>query len=67
MFRRPRGGECTFVRKDYIEAKDIFVRLKDGMESDLYNDLVVSFAKIFSKDNQRFDEQRFFNDCGVSE
>lgn len=67
ILRRPRGGECTFVRNDYLEAKDIFIRVKDDMDKDLYNDLVLSFAKIFSKDNQRFDEQRFFNDCGIDQ
>ena len=59
ILRRPRGGECTFVRDDYIQATDIFTKVKDSLQEDVYNYLVFEFAKLFSKDNQRFDHKRF--------
>lgn len=66
VLKRPRGGECTFVRDDYIEATMIFTRAKDSIDSDIYNYLVFEFAKLFSKDNQRFDHQRFLTNTGYS-
>jgi hypothetical protein len=59
VLKRPRGGECTFVRNDYSEATNIFTRVKDSIDEDVYNYLVFEFAKLFSKDNQRFDYERF--------
>jgi hypothetical protein len=59
VLRRPRGGECVFVRDDYTQAAAIFTKVKDSIHEDMYNYLVFEFAKLFSKDNQRFDHQRF--------
>jgi len=59
VLKRPRGGECTFVRDDYIDATMIFTRAKDSIDTDIYNYLVFEFARLFSKDNQRFNHERF--------
>lgn len=59
VLRRPRGGECVFVRDDYTQATSIFTRVKDSLDEEVYNYLVFEFAKLFSKDNQRFDYERF--------
>jgi hypothetical protein len=66
VLRRPRGGECTFVRDDYLEASMIFSRAKDSINEDIYNYLVYEFAKLFSKDNQRFQVERFLTDLGYT-
>lgn len=66
ILKRPRGGECTFVRDDYIEATAVFVGLKDSIEEQTYNHLVFEFARIFSKDNQRFDHERFLTHTGYT-
>jgi len=63
---RPRGGECTFVRDDYHKAKDIFLIAKENVPIEEYNYLVYEFAKLFSKDNQRFAPDRFLTDTGYT-
>lgn len=59
VLRRPRGGECVFVRQDYHEATEIIKKLKDKVSEEVYDYLVREFGKLFSKDNQRFDYERF--------
>lgn len=66
ILKRPRGGECTFVRDDYIEATAIFNGVKNDIEEQAYNNLVFEFAKLFSKDNQRFDHERFLANTGYT-
>lgn len=66
VLKRPRGGECTFVRDDYIEATAIFSFVKASIPEDTYNHLVFEFAKMFSKDNQRFDHERFLARTGYT-
>jgi hypothetical protein len=58
--KRPRGGECTFVRDDYNRISQILMETKSHLNADPYNNLVLGFAKLLSKDNQRFDQERFF-------
>ena len=60
ILKRPVGGECTFLKKDYIEAEEILLGLKKDMPEETYVKLVTKFAKLFSKDNIRFDHVRFF-------
>lgn len=66
VLKRPRGGECVFVRDDYIEATIIFNEAKEGIPENNYNQLVFKFAKLFSKDNQRFDHERFLDHTGYT-
>jgi exopolysaccharide biosynthesis predicted pyruvyltransferase EpsI len=66
ILHRPRGGECTFVRDDYHKAKDIFLAAKENVPIEEYNYLVYEFAKLFSKDNQRFVPERFLDDTGYT-
>jgi hypothetical protein len=66
ILKRPRGGECTFVRDDYIEATAIFTSVKDSIPETSYNQIVFEFGKLFSRDNQRFNHERFFVDTGYT-
>ena len=66
ILRRPRGGECTFVRQDYNDATAILLALNGPIEQDHYNYLVYEFGKLFSKDNQRFDHKRFLVNLGYT-
>jgi len=66
ILRRPRGGECVFVRDDYNKLSEIFNSVKDGVDPDKYNYLVLESARLFSKDNQRFDPERFFVNTGYT-
>jgi hypothetical protein len=64
--RRPIGGECVFVREDYVKLSKIYTDIKDSISQDGYNHLVLESAKLLSKDNQRFDPKRFFVDTGYT-
>ena len=66
VLKRPRGGECVFVRDDYTELSKIFRNIKDGVDQDKYNYLVLESARLLSKDNQRFSPERFFVDTGYT-
>jgi hypothetical protein len=66
VLRRPRGGECTFVRQDYNDATAILLALNGTIEQDHYNYLAYEFGKLFSKDNQRFDHKRFLVNLGYT-
>lgn len=58
--KRPKGGECVFIRQDYIDVSELILKIKDKINKEDYQRFVLGMAKIFSKDNLRFDEQRFF-------
>jgi hypothetical protein len=66
VLKRPRGGECIFVRDDYNKLSEIFNNIKGSTDEDKYNYLVLESAKLFSKDNQRFDYKRFFINTGYT-
>ena len=62
VLRRPRGGECVFHREQYYKAAVILSETNGKMDTDSYNKLVYEFAKLFSKDNQRFQVERFLTE-----
>lgn len=59
VLTRPRGGECVFHREQYHEATIIIGKMWSKTDTDSYNELIYDFAKLFSKDNQRFEVERF--------
>lgn len=65
ILKRPRGGECTFVKNDYIEAEKILLSIKEYLNKEQYKRIVNEFAQLFSKDNIRFDTVRFFKKTGT--
>jgi hypothetical protein len=64
--RRPRGGECVFVRQDYYDATEIIKKLNGEIAEEHYNYLAYEFGKLFSKDNQRFNHDRFLENLGYT-
>lgn len=66
VLRRPRGGECVFHREQYYKATVILSETWSKMDTDSYNKLVYEFAKLFSKDNQRFQVDRFLTELGYT-
>lgn len=64
VLRRPRGGECTFVREDYHKTSQILKSVIGRIPTESHRYLAVEFAKLFSKDNQRFDSSRFLVELG---
>jgi|TARA_B110000977_G_scaffold199703_1_gene287894 hypothetical protein len=67
VLRRPRGGECVFHREQYYKISEILLKCSGSMDTSDYNRMVYDFAVVFSKDNQRFDVERFLADLGYSE
>lgn len=61
ILKRPPGIDPRFMRKEYIEISEIIRELKDKTDKDAYEKFVINIARLFSKDNPRFDEQRFYN------
>lgn len=66
VLRRPRGGECGFERAQYYKVSDILNVSKPKIDEEVFNYLTHEFAKLFSKDNQRFQVDRFFTDLGYT-
>ena len=64
VLRRPRGGECVFHREQYRQITEILGNVADKIEREEYNYLVIELAKLFSRDNQRFNEERFLENVG---
>lgn len=64
VLRRPRGGECVFHREQYHQITEILGNIADKVQQDDYNYLVLELAKLFSRDNQRFNEERFLQNVG---
>lgn len=66
VLRRPRGGECTFERAQYYQISDIINAVKPKVDEEAFNYLAYEFAKLFSKDNQRFNPERFLETLGYT-
>ena len=64
ILRRPRGGECTFIRDDYHKASQILKNVVGRIPEDAHRQISLDFAKLFSRDNQRFDPSRFLVELG---
>ena len=66
VLRRPRGGECVFHRQQYHDITEILLKASDSCSNEMYNYVVYEFAKLFSKDNQRFNVDRFLENLGYT-
>lgn len=63
VLKRLTGGDCTFVREDYHRSAEILAGLEDGPKKD---EAIRDFALLFSKDNIRFDIERFATNAGAT-
>lgn len=66
VIKRPPGIDPVFMRSTYIEISNILKKVKDYLSIEIYEELVLEIAKIFARDNQRFDSERFFINLGIS-
>ena len=53
------------TRKDYVAVSEILSDYAEVMPPEEYLDLVRDFALMMKSDNDRFDNTRFFEACGV--
>jgi hypothetical protein len=65
VLKRPKAGESTFIKDDYIKIGRIIKLIRKHLPEDIYVKLVNDFSELFSKDNQRFDQERFFKDLTI--
>lgn len=64
--KRPRGGECVFERVQYYKVVEILNATKQKIDEESFNYLAFEFGKLFSKDNQRFQVERFLTELGYT-
>ena len=67
VLKRPPAGECSYVKKNYVEAADLLKSFKKELTDQQYTRLVKGFALIFAQDNIRFNPSRFFQDANCEE
>lgn len=65
VLRRPRGGECVFHREQYHQITEVLSKVKNEVDEQAWDYMTHELARIFSKDNQRFNEERFLSALGV--
>lgn len=65
VLSRPRGGECVFHREQYHQITELMAKVRESVEPAAWDYLTHELARIFSKDNQRFNEERFLSALGV--
>jgi hypothetical protein len=51
------------TRKDYVATAEILNSYGTEIRTDVLEDLVQDFIEMFSADNERFDSDRFWEEC----
>jgi hypothetical protein len=51
------------TRKDYVATAEILNSYATEMKREVLEDLVNDFIEMFSADNERFDSDRFWEEC----
>jgi len=58
------GGENKMMtRKDYVATAEILNSYGSEIRLEVFEDLVNDFIEMFSADNERFDSDRFWEEC----
>lgn len=66
VFKRNQAGDPTFLRQNYYDFSSILKNLKPYLEKEVYENACMEAAISFSKDNWRFNAERFLSDLGVN-
>ena len=51
------------TRKDYVATAEILNSYASEIKIDVYEDIVNDFSEMFISDNERFDTDRFWEEC----
>ena len=51
------------TRKDYVATAEIINSYADEIKTEVLEDLVNDFIEMFAEDNERFDSDRFWEEC----
>jgi len=58
------GGENKMMtRKDYVATAEIINSYADEIKLGVLEDLVNDFIEMFATDNEKFDSDRFWDEC----
>jgi|GEM_PF-1111552 len=58
------GGENKMMtRKDYVATAEIINSYADEIKLAVLEDLVNDFIEMFANDNEKFDSDRFWDEC----
>ena len=52
------------TRKDYVATAEIMKYMSDKTHPALFSKVIVDFAMMFAKDNERFDANKFYEASG---
>ena len=51
------------TRKDYVATAEILNSYGDEISQQVFEDLVYDFSQMFADDNEKFDSDRFHEEC----
>ena len=51
------------TRKDYVQTAEIINSYASEIKNEVLEDLVNDFIEMFAADNERFDSDRFWEEC----
>jgi len=51
------------TRKDYVATAEILNSYASEIKIDVYEDIVNDFSEMFFADNEKFDSDRFWEEC----
>ena len=58
------GGENKMMtRKDYVATAEILNSYGSEIRLEVFEDLVNDFIEMFATDNEKFDSDRFWDEC----
>lgn len=66
VFKRNQAGDPTFLRQNYIDVTESLLQIKNLIDYEAYKELCLKMTKSFSKDNWRFDPERFLHNLGIN-
>lgn len=65
VFKRNQAGDPTFLRQNYYDVSDALKMIKANVDDKLFEEVCKKIAISFSKDNWRFDPDRFLKNLGI--
>lgn len=65
VFKRNQAGDPTFLRQNYYDITEVLKQLKPLLPEEVYEQSCIKIATSFSKDNWRFNPDRFLSELEV--
>jgi hypothetical protein len=65
IFKRNQAGDPTFLRHNYYDMTEALLQIKPLVDKDTYEEVCLKITSSFSKDNWRFNPERFLEALGI--